>query len=186
LPAEAALSFLRDTKGAVSWSLRDLSQTLNISREEAERVVTLLQLQGYVRAEAHEAGQWMTTPSGETVSSAKPPRFDQKSVEGALVALQHRIEEVNKDHAAKFRISRAVAFGDFLVKERARVQAADVGIELIRKDREPGADEIAAVHSAADAREEQGFLRELRGRSALTNLKPYSQWMGNRTHRKIL
>src|ERR1700722_10094924 len=37
LPAEAALSFLRDTKGLVSWPLRELSQTLNISREEAER-----------------------------------------------------------------------------------------------------------------------------------------------------
>ena len=185
LPAEAALSFLRDTKGSVRWSLRDMSQTLNISREEAERVVALLQIQGYVQPESQKAGEWMTTPSGETVSGAKMPRFDRETVEAALTSLKQRIEDTNRDRAAKFKITRAVAFGDFLAKDRARVQAADVGIELARKDRECTSDEIATLHSAADAREEQHFLRELRGRSALINMKNYSEWMGTRTHQKL-
>jgi hypothetical protein len=185
LPAEAALSFLRDTKGVVSWSLRDLSQTLNISREEAERVVALLEMQGYVHAEAHEAGAWLTTPSGETVAGAKPPRYDRNSVEGALASLRQRIEEANKGRAAKFEITGAVAFGDFLTRDRARVQAADVGIELSRKDRDRSADEIAVAHSAVEAREEESFLRQLRGRSALINLKRYADWMGKRTHQKL-
>jgi hypothetical protein len=180
---EAVLSFLRDTKGALSWSLRDLSHTLNISREEAERVVPLLQIQGYVQQ--HNAGEWITTPSGETVSGAKPPRFDRETVEAALTSLEERIQNTNKDRAATFQITRAVAFGDFLAKDRARVQPADVGIELVRRDRGHTPDEIAASHSAVEAREEQLFLRQLRGRSALLNLKLYSEWMGARTHQKL-
>jgi hypothetical protein len=186
LPAEAALSFLRDTKGAVSWSLREMSQTLNISREEAERVVALLQLQGYVQAEAHKSGEWMTTPAGETVSGAKTPRFDRATVEGAIASLKQRIEETNKDRAARFQITRAVVFGDFLAKDRARVQAADVGVELVRRNDERAADEIAVAHSAVEAREEQAFLRQLRGRSALLNLKTYADWMSKRSHEKLL
>lgn len=186
LPADAALSFLRDTKGSVSWSLRDLSQTLNISREEAERVVALLQIQGYVQLEEHKSGEWMTTPAGETVSGAKQPRFDRATVESALRSLKQRIEATNNDGAAKFEVTRAVAFGDFLAKDRARVQSADVGIELVRKDRQRSADEVAAPHSAMEAREEEQFLRHLRGRSSLINLKDYSEWMGNRTHQKLL
>jgi hypothetical protein len=185
LPAEAALSFLRDTKGLLSWSPRDLSQTLNISREETERVVALLQIQGYVQADAQKSGEWITTPSGETVSGAKPPRFDRETVEAALTSLTQRIANTNNDRTAKFRITRAVAFGDFLAKDHTRVQAADVGIELARKDREQSSDEIAAAHSAVEAREEQQFLRQLRGRSALITLRPYSAWMAKRTHEKI-
>jgi hypothetical protein len=180
---EAALSFLRDTKGSVSWSLRDLSHTLNIPREEAERVVPLLQIQGYVQQ--HKPGEWITTPSGETAAGAKPPRFDRETVEAALTSLEERIQSTNKDHAAKFQITRAVAFGDFLDKDRTRVQPADVGIELVRRDRAHTPDEIVAPHSAVDAREEQHFLRQLRGRSALLNLKLYSEWMGARTHQKL-
>jgi hypothetical protein len=185
-PAEAALSFLRDTKGSVNWSLRDLSQTLNISKEESERVVALLEIQGYVQRDAHEARAWITTPSGETVSGAKTPRYDRATVEGALAALKQRIEETNKDRDAKFEITVAVAFGDFLAKDRARVQAADVGVELARKGRRRSPDEIAVAHSAVEAREEQNFLRQLRGRSALLNLKIYADWMGRRTHQKLL
>jgi DNA-binding transcriptional MocR family regulator len=178
------MSFLRDTKGMLDWSLRDLSRTLNISREEAERVVTLLQLQGYVQA-AHKAGEWITTPSGDTVSGAKTPRFDRETVEAALTSLKQRILDTNQDRAAKFQITRAVAFGDFLAKDRSRVQTAEVGIALARRDKERNSEEIAVPHSAAEAREEHSFLRQLRGRSALINLKPYSEWMGTRTHQKL-
>jgi hypothetical protein len=185
IPAESALSFLRDTKGLLSWSLRYLSQTLSISRQEAERVVALLQIQGYVQADARKAGEWVTTPSGETVAGAKSPRFDRETVEAAITSLKGRIEDVNNDRAAKFKITRAVAYGDFLAKDRTRVQAADVGIQLARRDREQTSEEIAALHSAVEGREEQHFLRQLRGRSALINLKNYSEWMGTRTHQKL-
>ena len=62
---------------------------------------------------------------------------------------------------------------------------APIAHELARKGKDRDSEEIAALHSAAEAREEQLFLRQLRGRSALINLKPYSAWMGTRTHQKL-
>ena len=132
IPAEAALSFLKDTKGAVTWTVSELAATLKIARSDAARVIALLQAQGYVQA-TRANGEWMTTPSGETVSGAKQPRFDRESVERALDSLRERIRQANKDAKSPFKISGAVAFGDFLVKGRARVQAADVGIQLARR-----------------------------------------------------
>jgi DNA-binding transcriptional MocR family regulator len=180
IPADAALSFLKDTKGALTWTIRDLAATLNINRTDVDRVIALLQAQGYVQA-AHANGEWMTTPSGETVSGAKLPRFDRTSVEGALASLQERIKQMNKDTKGPFKITTAVAFGDFLVKDRARVQAADVGIELSRRG-----DRLGDFQSASGAREERAVLRELRTRTALLLLKPYADWMKSRSHRNLL
>jgi predicted ArsR family transcriptional regulator len=125
IPAEAALSFLKDTKGALNWSARDFADTLKINQREAEQVLAFLQAQGYVQPARHgEVAQqrqpsrgtndWITTPAGETVAGAKPPRFTRESVEQALVALKDRINQSNKDPQAPFRITDAVAFGDFL------------------------------------------------------------------------
>ena len=180
IPAEAALSFLKDTKGALTWTIRDVAATLNINRSDADRVIALLQAQGYVQS-APANGEWMTTPSGETVSGAKPPRFDRTSVEGALASLQERIKQMNKDAKGLFKVTTAVAFGDFLVKDRARVQAADVGIELSRRG-----DRLGDFQSASAAREERAVLRELRARTALLLLKPYADWMKSRSHRNLL
>jgi DNA-binding transcriptional MocR family regulator len=201
LPAEAALSFLKDTKGALTWSTRDLSATLNIDRREAEQALALLQAQGYVQpaskkessrgSDHSRSGQWLTTPAGETVSAAKPPRFTRESVEQALAALKERIQQTNKDRQSPFRIAEAVAFGDFLLPDRARVQSADVGIRLLR--REDALRRISAApapaaepRSAADAQAERNFLRQLRAKSAHLNLRPYAAWMRRRTHRAFL
>src|ERR1700730_13537033 len=91
IPAEAALSFLKDTKGAVTWSIRDLTNTLKISRRDAEQAVELLEAQGYVQREAG-TDEWITTLAGETVSGAKTPRFARESVEEAVDALKERIK----------------------------------------------------------------------------------------------
>jgi hypothetical protein len=180
IPAEAALSFLKDTKGAVMWTVLELANTLKINRTDADRVIALLQAQGYVQP-ARANGEWITTPSGETVSGAKAPRFGRESVEGALGSLRERIKEANRDPKGAFKIIGAVAFGDFLVKERARVQAADVGVQLARRG------EHASDHrSASDAREERAFLRQLRGRAALLALRPYADWMRNRSNLNLL
>jgi hypothetical protein len=178
IPAEAALSFLKDTKGAVTWTVLELADTLKITRADADRVVALLHAQGYVQ---HVNGEWMTTVSGEMVSGAKLPRFDRDSVESALAALRERIKQVNKDAKATFKITAAVAFGDFLVKDRARVQAADVGVWLSRRG-EPANN----FQSASGAREERAFLRQLRGRTALLIVRPYADWMKNRSNLNLL
>jgi hypothetical protein len=198
IPAEAALSFLKGTKGALTWSARDLADTLKINRPEAEQILAFLQAQGYVqparrgeqaqqREPTRGADQWITTPGGETVSGAKPPRFTRESVEQALAALKDRIKQNNKDPQAPFRITDAVAFGDFLLPDRARTQSAEVGIRLTRRDdlRRRG-DSATEPRSASDAQAERKFLRDLRAKSALLNLRPYADWMLHRTHRDLL
>ena len=184
LPAEAALSFLKDTKGTPTWSTRDLADTLKINRREAQQALAFLQAQGYVQpahqeGSAHSADQWITTPAGETVSGAKPPRFTREKVDQALAALKDRIKRINKDPQAPFRITDAVAFGDFL-PDRARVQSADVGIRLVRR----GASS-SEPRSASDAQAERKFLRTLRANSALVTLRPYTDWMRHRSHREL-
>src|SRR5438445_13167978 len=95
IPAEAALSFLKDTKGALNWTTRDLADTLKIDRREAEQALALLQAQGYVQPARGAKGQWMTTPAGETVSGAKAPRFSRDSVEQSLAELKRRNQQNN-------------------------------------------------------------------------------------------
>ena len=186
IPAEAALSFLKDTKGALSWTVRDLANTLKIDRREAERALAFLQAQGYVQPQGTK-GQWITTPAGETVSGAKPPRFTPESVQQALTALKDRIRDNNKNRQAPFRITDAVAFGDFLLPDRARVQSADVGIRLSRRE-DSVRKNISTVEprSASDAKAERNFLRELRAKSTHVTLRPYADWMRQRTHHDLL
>ena len=178
IPAEAALSFLKDTKQAVTWSAREVADTLKITPRDAEQVVALLAAQGYVQA---TKDGWMTTPAGESVSGAKPSRFTQESVVGAVESLKERIKQVNKDGKAAYRVTNAVAFGDFLKSDRARAQAADVGIALVRRDKTEG-----DLRSASDARAERAFVQQLRGRTALLHLRPYAEWMSKRSSLKLL
>jgi len=186
IPAGAALSFLKDTKGALTWTVRDLADTLKIDRREAEQALAFLQAQGYVQPRGTK-GQWMTTPAGETVSGAKPPRFTPESVQQALTALKGRIRDNNKNRQAPFRITDAVAFGDFLLPDRARVQSADVGIRLARRE-DSQRKNISTVEprSASDAKAERDFLRELRAKSTHVTLRPYADWMRRRSHIELL
>jgi hypothetical protein len=213
IPAEAALSFLKDTKGALEWTTRDLADTLHIDRREAEQALAFLQAQGYVQparsgapvrkaANARGQQQWMTTPAGEAVSGAKPPRFTRESVEQALAALKDRIQANKKERQAPFRIADAVAFGDFLLPDRPRVQSADVGINLVRSEsRSPSrsgqlkmdkstSHSLSAPRSeprsATEAKAERSFLRDLRAKSAHLTLRPYAGWMRQRTHQDLL
>ena len=186
IPADAALSFLKDTKGALTWTARDLADTLKIDRREAEQALAFLQAQGYVQPQGTK-GQWITTPAGETVSGAKPPRFTPESVQQALTALKGRIRDNNKNRQAPFRITDAVAFGDFLLPDRARVQSSDVGIRLARRE-DSQRKNISTVEprSASDAKAERNFLRELRAKSTHVTLRPYADWMRRRSHVELL
>jgi DNA-binding transcriptional MocR family regulator len=180
IPAEAALSFLKDTKGSLTWSARALAEALNTSRREAEQAIALLAAQGYVQRPSG-TDEWMTTPAGESVSGAKPPHFMRESVDQALESLNERIKQVNKDAKAAFRITEAVAFGDFLLSDRTRVQAADIGIGLTKRG-----ETANGARSASTAEAERQFLSQLRGRTSLLHLRPYADWMGKRSHRNLL
>ena len=187
IPAEAALSFLRDTKGALTWTTRDVAGTLKIDRREAEQALALLQAQGYIQPARGGKGEWITTPAGESVAGAKAPRFSRDSVERSLAELKGRIQQNNKNRQAPFRITDAVAFGDFLLPDRTRVQSAEAGIGLVRRQDSPRREDSSnATHSASEAQAERKFLRELRAKSAHLNLRPYADWMRSRSHRDLL
>lgn len=183
-PIEQVMSFLKDTRGALTWTTATMANELGIGIPEAKRVLAVMQLQGYVKHNA-ALDQWMTTLAGETVSGSKKPRFTLENVEQALEDLRERIKSANKDAAAEFKVSDAVAYGDFLedsVGHGARVQAADVGIELVRR-------KVGAGGGQGPAREHEArkaFLKELRGSATMLHLREYAEWMSARPHRKLL
>jgi hypothetical protein len=73
-----------------------------------------------------------------------------------------------------------VAFGDFL-GNRSRVQAPDVGIELVKRKSDAG-----AKPSATEAKARHAFLKQLRGKNTPLNVQLYQEWMNKRSHQKLL
>jgi hypothetical protein len=178
IPAAELLSFLKQTRGVQTWTEEHFAKVLKIDLSEAKEALAVLQLQGYIEP-VGTTGKWRITEQGDLVSGAKPPRFTRQSVEDALAGLRNRINAVNEDPNAGYRITEAVAFGDFL-GDAARVQAADVGIRLERK---------ADAQSTASAKEhaaELAFLKQLRGKTALLHVQPFEHWMRTRSHRDLL
>lgn len=177
IPAAEALSFLKQTKGLMTWTAADFGKVLNVPVAAAKQALAVLEMQGYVRAAGAE---WETTPAGEAVAGAKTPRFARESVERALKHLAEWMKVVNGDSKAAYRVTEAVAFGDFLNKEATRVQAADVGVRLEARKK------IDNPESAQERKAERAFLRHLRGRSPILNVMPYEGWMTARSHRKLI
>ncbi len=177
VPAAELLSFLKQTRGVQSWTDKDLAKALKIGLPEAKEAIAALQLQGYIEA-AGATGKWRITEEGDLVSGAKTPGFTRQSVEKALDLLRDRIKAVNDDPNADYKITDAVAFGDFLT-DAARVQAAEVGIRLTRKNEQ-------LTGSAKAHRGEIAFLKQLRGKSALLQVVPYADWMNTRSHLPLL
>jgi hypothetical protein len=94
--------------------------------------------------------------------------------------LKQRIAAARKDFKSPFKISAAVAFGDFL-SDRPRVQAPDVGIQLARRKTDD-----AARGSAIENKERLAFLKQLRGQNTPLHLQPYQEWMSKRPHLRLL
>jgi DNA-binding MarR family transcriptional regulator len=177
MPAAEALSFLRDTRGVTTWTARDMAESLKISSADAKHVIAILELQGYVKR-AHN-DEWMTTLSGEEVSGSQIPRYRRERIERALEELRTRIAGLNRDPNAEYKIEQAVAFGDFL-SDRPRAQSAEVGVRLLRQG------DSANSNSAEERKTQAAFLRRLQGRGGLLHVRPFEEWMSERTHRKLL
>jgi hypothetical protein len=171
IPPAAVWSFLKETRGDVTWATERMIQTLKITAGEAADVLAVLRIQGYVQREGSE---WMTTAAGEEVSASKMPRYRSDRVEKILAKLSSRIKTVNGDSGAPFRVGRAVAFGDFLLK-RSRVQAPDVGVELANRK---------ATHQPISKSQVSTFLKDLR-KTSIVHIEPFEDWMAQRSHRKI-
>jgi hypothetical protein len=179
VPAAAVMSFLKDTRGLVSWTSRDLAETLGIAGAEAAKVIAIMEMQGYVKSQ-QGGREYFTTGEGQAVSGSKLPHFKIERVEKALVGLKERIIAARKDFKSPYKISKAVAFGDFL-GERSRVQAPDVGIDVVKRKAD-----AAETHSATENKQRLEFFKQLRGRNTPLNVQPYQEWMSKRSHRKLV
>jgi hypothetical protein len=176
MPLAAVLSFVKETRGTLTWSIQDMVRSLKISEPEANQIIGILSLQGYVKPALDNQG-WLTTPAGEDVSGSKLPRYKISSVNEALSALEKNIESLNHDRHARFHVAEAVAYGDFLLG-RPMVQAADVGVRLV-----PG---TGIPKEPASSRQSVDFLKQLRGKTALLLLHPYELWMSIKSHRRLV
>jgi hypothetical protein len=172
----AVFSFLKDTRGALTWKIRDFEDCLYIGAKAAIQISAILQMQGYIQ-QKDDTDEYLTTASGEAVSGSKLPRMKRESVEEALSTIKDRIEAINRDPRAKFSIRKAVAFGDFMSK-RAQVQAADVGVMLTRRTPPSGNED--------NDEEEQAFLKQVQAKNRFVHIQRYQPWMGERSHRKLL
>jgi hypothetical protein len=179
ISVQAVLSFLKETRGMLTWSLKEMAKSLKISIAAAKHVTSVLQLQGYV-APAEGTDQWLTTEQGNMVSGSAAPRYTRKRVEEALASLRQRIKSANNDSQAPYTITDAVAFGDFL-NAAPRVQAPDVGVRLSSRKAKEGSPRSAIEHAA-----QRAFLKQLQGRNAIVHVQPYEDWMSARSHRKLL
>jgi len=169
------LSFLKDTRGAVNWSAKDLLQGLRLDAKQGAQLLAILEMQGYV---AKEGNEWLTTAAGESISKSKKPQFSLASVTKAMATLKERIAALNRDKRSEFEITKAVAFGDFLTG-RPQVQAADVGVELSRRD-------PLAGNSGEAEKTRRAFMDDLRRKSRLFAVQSYRTWMSQRSHRNLL
>jgi len=174
VPLDAILSFLKDTRGTVSWSAKSVKDCLQLDNKQTQQILAILEMQGYV---AREGDDWLTTAAGESVAKSKKPQFSRESVDEALDTLKERIAAVNRDKRSAFKVTKAVAFGDFL-SGRARVQAADVGIELSRR-------ELTGDQAETELKRRE-LLEALRRKSRLFAAERYRPWMGLRSHRNLL
>ena len=179
VPAAAVMSFLKDTRGMINWTARDLSNALGIAAAEAAKVLSIMEMQGYVKP-ARSGREWFTTAEGQAVSASKLPHLKRERVEAALEGLKQRIAAARKDFKSPFKITAAVAFGDFL-GDQPRLHVPDVGIELAPRKGE-ARDKVSATENKARA----AFLKHLRGKNTPLNVQPYQEWMGKRAHRKLL
>jgi hypothetical protein len=178
LPVAALFSFLKQTRGAPTWTLHDMAKALHIGPSAGKQALAMLEMQGYVKPTGSK-DQWLTTPAGASVSGSKMPRYSLETVERSLASFAGHLKLVNLDLSAEYKIAEAVAFGDFLSK-RARVQAADVGIKL-----EPRNAMAHHPHWASEQSRQEAFLKQLGGKTPLLNVQRFADWMSARTHRKL-
>jgi hypothetical protein len=172
----AVFSFLKDTRGALTWKMHDFQDCLNIGAKDAKQILAILQMQGYIQ-QKDDTDEYSTTASGEAVSGSKLPRMKRKSVEEALCTITERIAALDRDPGAKFSTRKAVAFGDFLSK-RPQVQAADVGVMLSRRTPVSG--------NEPNDEEECAFLKQLQAKNRFVHVQRYQPWMGARSHRNLV
>jgi hypothetical protein len=68
----AVFRFLKDTRGALTWKMRDFQDCLDIGAKDAKQILAILQMQAYIQ-QKDDTDEYLTTASGEAVSGSKFP-----------------------------------------------------------------------------------------------------------------
>ena len=61
----AVFSFLKDTRGALTWKMRDFQDCLNIGAKDAKQILAILQMQGYIQ-QKEDTDEYLTTALGRS------------------------------------------------------------------------------------------------------------------------
>jgi hypothetical protein len=111
---------------------------------------------------------------------AKTARFTREAGEQALSDLADRIQTNNYDPSSEYAVSEAVALETFYpISREFRLPMSGSGLlhkRLIQSD----------SGSAVEHKAEEGFLKQLRGKTAVIHIQPFEAWMSARSHRKLI
>lgn len=173
--APEALTLLRVMAGVPTWKAEDVAKALMISRVEALRAITALEVQGYVK----ETGPDEYVSTWPEEAGPQSPPYTAAQIEAALCEFRGRIAEVNADSNATYKIGEAIAFGDFLYN-RERVEPGEVAVQLVL--REP----MSSAPPVKEQETRRGFLRFLQGSYHAFRIRPYEEWMALRTHIRLV
>ena len=180
VPAPALLSFIKQVSAEPFWDAKRLASILNSKAADAPHITAMLEMLGYAEPVPGKKGAWRNTTAGNTVSRAKPPRFNREKVLDALKELRTRAEQMNSDPASPYQVTDLIALGDFL-DDHAKVQAADVGVGL-----RPKHPDQADPSTAVEHKREERILADLKAKSPMLQLHLGEDWMRKRSHRDLL
>src|ERR1700723_3288050 len=77
--AAAALNFLKETKGALTWTTQDFAHGVGINVGVAGAALAVLQMQGYVKP-GEPQDEWMTTLDDAAAARGNSHRFTAAAV----------------------------------------------------------------------------------------------------------
>jgi hypothetical protein len=180
VPAPALLSFIKQVSAEPFWDTKRLTDILKVKAGDAQQITATLEMLGYAEPVPGKRGVWRNTQAGNTVSRAKPPRFNRDRILDALDQLRSRAKQMNSDPASPFRVTELIAFGDFL-DQHPKVQAADVGVGL-----SPRHSDQALPATAVEHKSEEHALADLKEKSPMLHLYLIENWMLKRSHRDLL
>jgi hypothetical protein len=180
VPAPALLSFIKQMSAEPFWDAKHLADICRVKPADVPQITATLEMLGYAEPVPGKKDICRNTQSGNTVSGAKPPRFNRGRVLEALEELRTRAERMNADPASPFRVTELIAFGDFL-DEHPKVQAADVGVGLSPKQ----SDQVMPA-TAAEHKREEHVLADLKAKSPMLHLQLIEDWMRKRSHQDMI
>ena len=113
LSAVAAMSFLKETRGLLTWTIKDLQKSLLIGATQAREVIAALGLQAYVKR-AENPLEWRSHDKRRAARARTLRASAGKPWRNRSQLCANESSSSIKIAARLYKIAQAVAFGDFL------------------------------------------------------------------------